>query len=225
MGKTNLSKYAYHPARKEDLEINAVFYKMRDFRFFYFLMGVVWSFWAILVISIIGATAIKGIHTDDEKKVAVITIIIVILLCVVNVRLMIGVKRRYKKKDVSKELLSNASIYFPEECEGFLQRLQDDLFSGFLFARSASIFISNNFVLGRVQGTTFVAIPRELIERVGFEFQRIMFYSGGIRYHTSQLLSFYLTNGKMIQFYVNDADHPNLAVEALQEAGYQTFSA
>ncbi len=222
MGKTNLSKYAYHPARKEDLEINAVFYKMRDFRIFHLLMGIVWAIWGILVFSIIGATIIKGIHTHDEIIAALIIIPIAIILCFINVFIMIIVKRHFMKKDVTKELMANAKIYFPEECEGYLQRLQQDFSQGFVYARPASIYISNNHVLGKVKATTFVAIPRGCIHSIGHELIKTMFYSGGIRNNLTQVLSFNLVNGKVIQIYLGNPDHPEITVEALQKAGYQT---
>ena len=225
----DMSRYRYCPEDKRKLALDAIFFEMKDFRTWYIISIPVWALWGIITVAVLavylteGATAAEGV-----VGLAIIFGLFLILLgSIPFIKYMAKKPDRYLKE----RLLANANTYLSEPFvqshigEDYLEQIQADLSKGLRFLKKHNLVISEQYIFGSVKelGLDPVAIPKEQIQEIAYAIYERPFHTFGMGIHWAMVLRqefyFRLKNGKEIKVYVNDRNHPALALNALQECG------
>ncbi len=224
----DMSRYRYCPEDKRKLELDAIFFEMKDFRAWYIISIPVWALWGIITAAVLAVYLTEGATAAEwAVGLAIIFGLFLILLgSIPFIKYMAKRPNRYLKE----RLLANANTYLANPYlsdigEDYLEQIQADLSKGLRFLKKHNLVISEQYIFGSVkeQGLDPVAIPKEQIQEIAYAIYNRPFHTYGMGIHSAMVLRqefyFRLKNGKEIKVYVNDRNHPALALSALQECG------
>lgn len=217
----DMSRYRYCPEDKRKLDLNAIFFEMKDFRAWYIISIPVWALWGIITAAVLAVYLTEG-ATAAEWVVGLAIIFVLFLILLGTIPFM---KYMAKKPDqyLRNRLLANVNTYLSDIGEDFLKQVQADLSKGLRFLKKHSLVISEQYIFGSVKelGLDPVAIPKEQIQEIAYAIYNRLFHTRGIHWAMVLRQEFYfrLKNGKEINVYVNDRNNPELALNALKECG------
>lgn len=214
----DINQFRYDPEDKKELELNKIFFRVRDFRLLYVFSIPVWIIWAIFAASIISVYKLS----DTTITGWTVRIIIIFTLFLTVLGTIIFIKYRAKNKDYKNKITENANTYLPDVGDDFPERLQKDLYNGLPFLKKHNLIISERYIIGSTKSAFFnpVAIPKDQIHEIAYRDYELI----TIKYHIhEQEVFFRLKNGKEICMPVGDRGNLGLTLKALEDCGVPMF--
>ena len=228
-----LKNYEYHPSNPKKLRLKEILHKMRDLRLLYILSSPLWLIMLALTITCISTWVCDEMNTartgeDGSSRWVFTGITIGVYLAVFFIYYMINFI--LKNRNIRPQILQNIRAYLPGTPENIFDDVERDLAKGMPFLKNHNLGISENYVIGNLNLTTFnpVIIPKsEVVEVVYeiFEGRSLTIAHNGRLTNARQFYQnffFRLRNGNYIPVQVNDKFMLWAAISALQKVGFKT---